>query len=662
MLPNVADTALPGPTLQAASLATGVAAIGMDDGINASVSRWRARFGLHEPDPARPIDALTRARVHDEQIRLVWAHSRVGTLVATLFAVVLAMQLRGHVASNLVVDSWLIAKLAVGGYRSYLAWQHARLGQPGGPHWRRLTMFWLLADGALWGCLGIAMLQTPVALTAVLLAAIAGVSCAATFGLQISLRATAAYVVPTLLPAALLLPLRDDKVGWSGWLGVLMLLGLQLGNAARSDRRLRDALRLSWRNEALASEKDAALQLAQRQSAVKTQFLANISHELRTPLHGILGLARVLRFESLDSRVARRVELIESSGLHLLALINDLLDISRVEAGRFVMRSESFDLVTQIDQVAGVYAVRAQETQLGFELVHAVPSPCRVVGDPARFRQVLHNLLGNAVKFTEQGVVRLTVAYRRDEGIVHCTVEDSGRGIAASDLPHIFDAFRQSEASPASQPLDGAGLGLTIARDIAQAMGGDITVQSRIGIGSTFRFEARLPAAPSVAERPRPAPPPASPGGQRVLLAEDDDVNAMIAIAYLERMGLAIERVANGADAIEASLRLGDRPDLVLMDCRMPVMDGFAAVRAIRSQEAALGLSRVPVIALTATAADTERQLCLDAGMDDFLAKPYSAAELSRMAAHWLAANSEAPARESSLSPDAVFATGANPT
>ena len=582
--------------------------------------------------------AATERSVADEQLKMVLGHTRLGTLVATAFAIFLALQLRGIALPTTLIDTWLLVKLAVAGYRIFQGRRHERLGHPGGAAWRNATDLWLVIDGMVWGAAGFALMSSPIPLASLVGAVMACVSCVATFGLQFSKRATAAYVLPILAPTALGLLLRADDFGWIGGMGLLMLLALQLATALGSEQRLVDGLLLRLRAQALAHEKDEALKLALRQSAVKTQFLGNISHELRTPLHGILGLARLLHLEAHDSAVARRVELIESSGTHLLGLINDLLDISRLEAGQFAMRSERFELVAQIENLAGVYAVRAEDKGLAFALTVGVDPPCWVVGDPARLRQVLHNLLGNAVKFTQRGSIALALTRDATSGLVCAEVKDTGPGIAPEELTHIFEAFRQA-GSATARPFEGAGLGLTIARDIAQAMGGDITLASTPGQGTTLRFTATLPAAPDAqpagsADAP-PTPPPLAHKPRQVLIAEDDDVNALIAMAYLEHFGMQAERVHDGKEAVRHALREVNRPDLVLMDCRMQVMDGLAATREIRAQERTLGLARVPVIALTATASDTDREQCLASGMDDFLPKPYTREELSAVLSRW---------------------------
>ena len=231
---------------------------------------------------------------------------------------------------------------------------------------------------------------------------------------------------------------------------------------------------------------------------MKTQFISNVSHELRTPLHGILGVARLLHLEASDSAVARRVELIESSGTHLLGLINDLLDISRIEAGQFAMRSERFELGAVVQNLADLYTVRAVDKGLDFTLTLQLEQPCWVTGDPARVRQVLHNLLGNAVKFTQHGSITLTLMRDAESGRLSAEVQDTGPASRPSELLHVFEAFRQVGGA-STRPFEGTGLGLTIARDIAQAMGGDISMRSTVGVGTCALFTALLPtaAAPS---------------------------------------------------------------------------------------------------------------------------------------------------------------------
>ena len=588
-----------------------------------------------------------RHKISDEQLDMVWTHARLGMVVATAFALVLGVALRGVIAPKALVDAWLVVKLSVSALRLVQGWLYARRATHP-PSWATGTLAALIADGAVWGAAGFYVINTaPWPMASFFAAVLACISCVATFGLQVSARFTMGYAAPIMAPAALGLFLRGDVYGELGGIGLLLLLGLQMATAARTEKRIQEGIELRLEAQALAQDKAEALKAAMRQSAVRTQFLANISHELRTPLHGILGVARLLRDAVPEPALSRRVELIETSGSHLLNLINDLLDISRIESGQFLIRSERHDLAAQIEQIAGIYAVRCEEKGLVFELQDALPNPCWVIVDPGRFRQVLHNLLGNAVKFTRQGGVTLSISRDDASGMVRADVRDTGPGIAAADLSRIFEAFQQSEASKGN--TEGAGLGLTIARDIARAMGGDVTARSVPGEGSTLTFTARLPQA--TAPGNTPAEPASSrlsmPSPCRALLAEDNDVSALVAMNFLEILGMHTVRVKDGAEALREALATSPRPDLILMDCQMPVMSGYQASRMIREQERALGLPRVPILALTATASDSERQDCLDAGMDDFLSKPCTLEELSSAIARWSTPAIKPPAHAS---------------
>ncbi|RQP23980.1 ATP-binding protein [Piscinibacter terrae] len=586
----------------------------------------------------------------DEQLRMVWEHASIGTLVATAFALLMAWKLPTHFPQYVL--PWLGLKLAIALPRIVQAMVYNRRGHPGGKRWRNYTYGLLAIDGIVWGLAGAVLVHDTIGVASVILPCLTCVAIVATYGLQARVTATAAYVVPIILMSGVSVLFRGDEFGVLWGLGSMALLGLLLSTARRYERRLAEnfllrmkasrseemkdaALALAQRN---AEEREHALQLAQRKSAVKSQFLATMSHELRTPLHGILGIARLLHIESNDSAVQRRVELIESSGMHLLELINDLLDIGRIESGQLKIAQAEFDVASEAHRVAEIYAVRAGDKGLSFSFDCRVKGECWVLGDPSRLRQVLHNLLGNAVKFTKTGFVSMSLEHLGGEDYVF-VVRDSGVGISPEDQAHIFEAFRQVGAT-AARPFEGTGLGLTIAREVAQAMGGDITCRSATDVGSSFRFTIKLKpmaqasqAAGDTSDMPAPA---VQRGEFQVLLAEDNDLNALIAQAFLEREGVVVERAVNGREAVRRALREVGRPNLVLMDVLMPGLDGVAATREIRAREQALGLSRVPVIAMTATASDEDREACLAAGMDEFLPKPFSAEQLGRIMAFWL--------------------------
>ncbi len=580
-----------------------------------------------------------RALVAQEQARMVLMHTRLGTLAASAFALMLAWYLHTALdpgAPQQWLALWVAAKLLVSVARMALAWSWSNRSVFGGNglRWHRAMLVLLTLDGLIWGLGGWAMCDQPVPLIALVVAALDGVSCVATFGLQVHVAATAAYVLPMLLPLALGLAQRGDEIANFTAAGQLLLLGLLLATARATAQRLNMSLLLRLQADALVAEKDAALQLAHQESAERKRFLAKVSHELRTPLHGMLGLTRLLHLEARDATLSHRLELIESSGTQLLGLINDLLEVSRIDAGRFVLKAEAFDLAALLDQQAELFALRAADRGLQFALQLQLPRPCWVRGDAARLRQVLNNLLGNAVKFTHRGSITLRARPGSRPNWVSLAVIDTGQGIGVAESARIFQPFHQvdpsgpPDAAGRGAATDGVGLGLTIAREIAIAMGSDISVHSSLGQGSTFSFEVFLPAvAATIAALPSGLPTQRLP--RLVLVAEDDEVNALIVGAYLDSLGVRYERVTDGKQAVSRALRETDRPELVLMDCRMPVMDGLSATADIRRQERILGLLRLPIVALTATAADTDRRACLDAGMDEVIAKPFTPVQLA---------------------------------
>ena len=584
-------------------------------------------------DSPEQFDQIRRA-----QLQMIWEHARGGTIAATAFALLLAFYAR-ELAPLALVVGWAAAKVLAAGARVWQGVLYDRAGRPGRLTWRRATYQLLFVDGVVWGLGGYYMAGTNGAAASLIAGSLVGVTSIATFGLQARSVATAAYAAPILVLTSLGLLARLDDLGLLLGIGLLFVLALQVRTASQSEKRVVEVHRLRVKADALAAERSEALELAQRESAAKSQFLANISHELRTPLHGILGLSRLMHVEVPTDALKQRVELIESSGAHLLRLINDLIDVGRLHTDKVPLRPQRFDLAYELETLMGVYAVRADDKSQSFTSHLEIPKPFWVTGDSARLRQVLHNILSNACKYTPvRGAI--TVSARHVDGMLHVECRDTGLGIKSNELEHIFEAFTQvGEVTSAS---DGAGIGLTIAREVARAMGGDVTVQSAVGVGSAFTLTIALPAVgpKEVAPTLQLVMPSARSNGhgavRRVLVVDDDDVGATIATAALERVGLNVERVRNGAEAVKHALRETFRPDIVLMDCRMPVMDGFDATREIRTQETALRLPRVPIIAVTASDSGALKDVCLAAGMDDLLPKPFATSDLYSMLMRWL--------------------------
>ena len=531
---------------------------------------------------------------------------------------------------------WLAAKLTVSLVRVLAALMYSRSKWPMSDvtFSRQLTLALLAVDGAVWGAAGAWCAFGPSEFACLTCAVLCSVALMATHGFNTMASASVAYVTAMLVPLAIAVALRGDALGVFVSMGTTLVLLQSLVTSYASERRLtREFLAHEATEEARVRETRnaealaAALLEVKRQGAVKSLFLGTMSHELRTPLHGILGLTQLIRRQTAgDPVVQHRLALLESSGTHLLELIGSLLDISRIESGRLELRQASFDLAQELANVADLYKLRCDSKGLDFNSSLRIDTPCQVVGDPARVRQVLHNLLGNAVKFTKSGLVVLKV--QRHGDLYSFEVRDTGPGISTKDAAHIFDAFRQADDS-ATRPADGTGLGLTIAREIAQAMGGDVTVSSAVGVGSQFTFTAVLPKAPMIIDqaiRPEPKLPHLREGYQ-VLLVEDNEVNALIATANLANIGAQVIRATNGKEAVSAAFAR-PRPDFILMDCRMPVMDGPTASREIRAIESKIGLRNIPIVALTASPSDEDRRECYQAGMDGLLMKPFTLEQL----------------------------------
>jgi len=357
----------------------------------------------------------------------------------------------------------------------------------------------------------------------------------------------------------------------------------------------------------------------------KSEFLATMSHEIRTPMNGVLGSLDLLRRSGLDDGQDSLVGVMQASAEHLLTIINDILDFSKIEAGRMELEQEPFRLAETMENALGASRIAATLNGVQLEARFDPELPQVVVGDSHRLRQIVMNLVGNAVKFTKHGsiVVDVTPA---GEGRVRFAVVDTGIGISEPALAHIFDEFSQEERGT-TRRFGGTGLGLAICKRLVELMGGELTVASTLGVGSTFSFAIDLPAGSATELVARVE---SSVGGdpiepRSVLVVDDNAVNLMMTRRMLESLGHIVACASNGREALE---RLAEVPfDVIFMDCSMPEMDGYEATEAIR------GLTDdrayTPVIALTANALDGDRERCLAAGMDDFVTKPVRLSELA---------------------------------
>ncbi len=372
------------------------------------------------------------------------------------------------------------------------------------------------------------------------------------------------------------------------------------------------------------TERKRARDEALTAARLKSEFLANVSHEIRTPMNGVLGMADLLMDTHMTEDQRQMGRVIQSSARNLLTLIDDLLDFSKIEAGKFRLTTEAFSLAEQVDQALALMVPRAVSGEVSLESDLPADIPALLNGDPGRIHQVLVNLLGNAVKFTEKGTVAVTVRSRpalaSGNYAFRVEVRDTGIGIDATQQSRLFQPFMQADGS-STRRFGGTGLGLAISRQLIELMGGRIGVESAPGRGSIFWFELELPIAaeptstPSIDSQPLAASPAA-----RILVAEDQPANQLFMRLLLTKLGIEFTVVGDGQAAIE---ELGKRDyALVLMDCQMPKMDGYEATRLIRTGAAGLDREGTPIVALTAHAMAADREKCITAGMDDYLTKP----------------------------------------
>ncbi|MGA0599408.1 ATP-binding protein [Caulobacter sp. KR2-114] len=365
---------------------------------------------------------------------------------------------------------------------------------------------------------------------------------------------------------------------------------------------------------------------AEAANAAKSSFLAIMSHEIRTPLNGVLGMAQAMAADELAPVQRERLDVVRQSGEALLAILNDVLDLSKIEAGRFELEAIAFDLSDLARGAHSAFTALANKKGLSFALTIEPEALGTYQGDPTRVRQILYNLISNALKFTDQGEVRVTVS--RPDGALRISVADTGPGIAPDHLASLFDRFTQADAST-TRKYGGTGLGLAICRELSALMGGTVTADSTPGQGAIFVVSLPLPRLAEAAEpqaRPDTAPEPSQRLAVRVLAAEDNSVNQLVLKTLLHQIGVEPVVVETGVAALDA-WRGGDW-DVILMDMQMPEMDGLEATRRIRAAEAASGRPRTPIVALTANAMAHQIRDCLAAGMDGHVAKPLEAGKL----------------------------------